>query len=332
MAIIFNCPNKDCGKCFKVPEQYAGKRTKCKYCGTPIQIPMASEAPPVTIATKTTTTSPTQHRPQTLHAMKCESCGGTVEYRNGQGYFECKYCHSKYNATADNQGNSVIQTIELREIAKKVDEVSGELKVTRLQKNAGIIQDKIDFKYVEFFHSSARKAGSAAVVCWIIGGVVLLIGLSQGTFGAMAAGVVIIVIGAALFFLVFKKAQANMQAECEKIRASELEPIFERLRKVGATLEGGDVALGYEESTATPLRYCVSCHKNVTPVKTSGGGGALSGINLALTIITCGAWLPAWIFIAIITKAGSSARRAVSAGACPHDGTTPLFPARIETV
>ena len=123
-----------------------------------------------------------------------------------------------------------------------------------------------------------------------------------------------------------------MQAECEQIRASELEPIFERLRKVGATLEGGDVALGYTESTSSPLRYCVGCHKNVTPLKSRGGGDALTGMNLFLTIVTCGMWLPAWIFIAVITKAGSSARRAVSAGACPQCGTTPLFPARIESV
>jgi len=58
----------------------------------------------------------------------------------------------------------------------------------------------------------------------------------------------------------------------------------------------------------------------------------LSGINLALTLLTCGAWIPAWIFIAIISKAGSSARRAVTSGACPVCATTPLFPARVKNV
>ena len=330
MAITFKCAG--CGSTFKVPDQYAGKRAKCKKCGATLQVPTAPKVSPEPTAAKTEPASSTQPRPQALQAMKCESCGGTVQYAPRQGYFECKYCHSRYSATTDSQGNSVVQTIELREIAKKVDQVSGELQVTRLQKNAGIVQDKIDFKYVEFHHSFARRAGSMAVVCWILGGLILLGGLLGSSFAAMVAGGVVIGIGVALFFLVFKKAQAAMQAACEQIRASELEPVFERLRKVGAILEGGDVALGYTESTATPIRYCVSCHKNVTPVKARAGGGALSGMNLALTIITCGMWLPAWIFIAIITKAGSSARRAASAGACPQCGTTPLFPARIGSV
>ena len=330
MAITFKCAG--CGSSFKVPEQYAGKRAKCKSCGATLQVPTVSEVSPKSTAARPKSVSATQPRPRALQAMKCESCGGTVQYAPGQGYFECKYCHSKYSATTDSQGNSAVQTIELREIAKKVDQVSGELQVTRLQKNAGIVQDKLDFKYVEFHHSSARRAGSIAVVCWIIGGLVLLYGLFDGVFAAVAAGGVIVGIGVLLFFLVFKRAQAAMQAECEQIRSSELEPIFERLRKVGGILEGGEVALGYTESTATPMRYCVSCHKNVTPTKARAGGGALSGMNLALTIITCGAWLPAWFLIAIIAKAGSSARRAVSAGACPQCGTTPLFPARIGSV
>lgn len=330
MAITFKCSK--CGSSFKVPEQHAGKRAKCKKCGAILQVPKVPETSPKSTAQKPKAENSTQPRPRTLQAMKCESCGGTVQYASKQGYFECKYCHSRYNATSDNQGNSVIQTLELREIAKKVDEVSGELKVTRLQKNAGIVQDKLDFKYIEFHHSFGRKAGSIAVLCWIIGGIILLYGLSEGGFSAFLAGVVVIGIGVAMFLLVFKKAQQAMKAECEQIRASELEPIFERLRKVGATLEGGDVALGYTESTSTPLRYCVSCHKNVTPLKSRGGGDALTGMNLFLTIVTCGMWLPAWIFIAIITKAGSSAHRAISAGACPQCNTTPLFPARIESV
>lgn len=329
MAIAFKCPK--CKKSHKVAEQHAGKRFKCK-CEAILLVPKVPKPSPESKAQTNKPDKPPQPPPRPLQAMKCKSCDGDVEYKRGQGYFECKYCGSKYNATSDDQGNSVIQTIELREIAEGVKKVHDELKVPRLQKNAGIIQDKLDYKYIEFHHSFGRKAGSIAVLCWIIGGLILLYGLSEGGFSAMAAGVVVIGIGVAMFFLVFKKAQKAMQAECEQIRASELEPIYERLRKVGAALEGGDVALGYTESTSTPLRYCVTCRKNVTPIKARGGGGALTGMNLALTIITCGMWLPAWIIIAIITKAGSSARRAVSAGACPQDGTTPLFPARIESV
>ncbi len=329
MAIVFKCTQ--CSSSYKVQDQHAGKQVICKKCGTKIKVPAVSEAQQPHGNVKTSSTSLNQNSPKALQAMKCQSCGGTVQYKAGQGYFECKYCHSRYNSTADSQGNSVVQTLELRELAKKVDEVSGELQVTRLQKNAGIVQDKLDFKYVEFYHSFARKAGSIAVVCWIIGGLLLLYGLGNG-FAIAVVGAIIIGVGLALFFVVFKKAQAAMQAECENIKTNELEPIFDRLKKVGATLAGGDVALGYEESTASPLRYCVSCHKNVTPLKARGGGGALSGMNLALTIVTCGAWLPAWFFIALLSKAGSSARRAVSSGGCPQCGTTPLFPARIGSV
>ena len=329
MAIRFSCDG--CGATFNVPDNFAGKRAKCKKCGAAVQVP-AAEAP---VAAPTPVPSPGPSRPPAgaLQAMNCESCGGTVEYAAGQGYFECKYCHSKYAAGTDTQGNSVVQTIELRALKKKMDEVGGELTVTRLQKNAQTVQDKLDFKYVEFYHSFGRKAGSIAVVCWILGGLVLLFGFDSG-IGAVAAGVVIVGIGLGLFFLVFKKAQAAMDLECEQIREGELEPIYARLRKVGATLDGGDVALGYTESTSTPVRYCVCCHKNVTPMKARGGGvgGAVTGMNLWLTIITCGMWIPAWIFIAILMKAGGSARRAVQSGTCPQCGTAPLFPARIESV
>jgi hypothetical protein len=105
------------------------------------------------------------------------------------------------------------------------------------------------------------------------------------------------------------------------------------LRKVGAVLEGGNVSLGYTESTSTPQRYCVSCHQNVTPAKGKGsGGGALTGVNFFLTIVTCGMWLPAWILIGLLTRGSSAARRAVAKGKCPMCGGTPLFPARIVNV
>jgi len=337
MAIKFSCG--ECGSVFNVSDSLAGKQAKCKKCGAPIVVPARSEssADPSgrTAAPSAPMQVPKPPRPGTsiLQAMNCQSCGGAVQYAPGQGYFECKYCHSRYTTAMDAGGNSIVQTIELRELKKKMDEVGGELAVTRLQKNAQTVQDKLDFKYVEFHHSFGRKAGSIAVICWIVGGLVALAGLGSST-GAVLTGLLIVGAGLGLFFGVFKKAEAAMSAECEQIRQKELEPIYERLRKVGATLEGGGVALGYTESTSTPVRYCVCCHKNVTPVKTGGGGisGAVSGMNLWLTIITCGTWIPAWIFIGILMKAGSSARRAVQSGVCPQCGTTPLFPARIESV
>ncbi len=338
MAIRFSCDG--CGATFSVPDNFAGKRAKCKKCGAPVQVPAAvgeaaatSAAPaPMPAAAPAPVPAPAP-APGALQAMNCQSCGGTVEYAPGQGYFECKYCHSKYAAATDGQGNSVVQTIELRELRKKMNEVGGELTVTRLQKNAQTVQDKLDFKFVEFYHSFGRKAGSIAVVCWIIGGLVLLFGFDAG-IGAIAFGLLLVGAGFGLFFGVFKKAQAAMNLECDQIRESELEPLYQRLRKIGATLDGGDVSLGYTESTSTPIRYCVCCHKNVTPSKARGGGisGAVTGINLWLTIFTCGMWIPAWIFIAIMMKAGGSARRAVQSGICPQCGTTPLFPARIESV
>ena len=36
-SIKFNCP--DCDKAYKVPEQYAGKKVKCKKCGSTMRVP-----------------------------------------------------------------------------------------------------------------------------------------------------------------------------------------------------------------------------------------------------------------------------------------------------
>jgi len=262
--------------------------------------------------------------------MQCESCGGTVEYQAGQGMFQCKFCGSKYNSTQDAAGQPTVQVVEL---VKQVIRAGDEMEVGRLQEKAGNIQDKIDFGYVEFFHSFGRKAGSAAVVLWGVGAVLFLMGFGEETsVGLIFAGLASIGIGFALFYLVFKKAEAAYVAESNRIKAEELEPVFDQLRRKGAGLEGGNVSLGYTETTRTPLRYCVSCHQNVTPQKGKGGGGVLSGMNLLLTIITCGAWLPAWLFIAVISKAGGAARRAVAKGCCPMCATTPMFPARIKNV
>lgn len=41
MSIKFAC---SCGKAYKVPEKFAGKRVKCKDCGEPIRVPSESEA------------------------------------------------------------------------------------------------------------------------------------------------------------------------------------------------------------------------------------------------------------------------------------------------
>ncbi len=263
--------------------------------------------------------------------MKCQSCGGTVEYQNGQGMFQCNYCGSKYNSTRDSTGQFSLEIVEL---VKQVIRAGDEMEVARLQEKAGNIQDKIDFGYVQFHHSWGRKAGSAATICWIVGALLAIIGASgdETSVGLILFGIGLIGVGVALFFLVFKKAEAAFVAESNRIENEELESVFNQLRQKGAGLEGGNVALGYTESTKTPLRYCVSCHQNATPQKGKGAGGMLSGVNLALTIITCGMWLPAWFFIAIISKAGGAARRAVAKGSCPMCGTTPMFPARIKNV
>ncbi|MCO5167037.1 MAG: FHA domain-containing protein [Planctomycetes bacterium] len=41
MSIKFAC---SCGKAYKVPEKFSGKRVKCKQCGEPIRVPSESES------------------------------------------------------------------------------------------------------------------------------------------------------------------------------------------------------------------------------------------------------------------------------------------------
>ena len=266
-----------------------------------------------------------------LHAMKCASCGGRVDFKSGQGMFQCKFCGSQYNATTNEAGKAVIQTVMLRELKQSVDRVDGELRAERLQKKAANVQDQLDHKYVEFFHSLPRKAGSAAFVLWIIGAIMVYAGFVHG-IGVLVVGLVLIGAGVG-GFMWFKQADKAYQKEAAELQREKLEPIYEQLRKVGAVLEGGNVSLGYTESTSMPQRYCVSCHQNVTPSKgKGGGGGALTGVNFFLTVVTCGMWLPAWILIGLLTRGSSAARRAVAKGKCPMCGGTPLFPARIVNV
>ena len=265
-----------------------------------------------------------------LHAMKCASCGGKVEFKVNQGTFQCKFCGSQYNATTNEAGKAVVQTVMLRELKKSVDEVSGELRAERLQKKAAAVQDQLDFKYVEFFHSLPKKAGSAAFILWIIGALLLMFGYDQG-IGIIVVALAVIGAGVGAF-LWFKQADKVYKRDAAELQQEKLEPIYDQLRKVGAVLEGGNVSLGYTESTSTPQRYCVSCHQNVTPDKGKGGVGGLTGINFFLTVVTCGMWLPAWIFIGLLTRGSAAARRAVAKGKCPMCGGTPLFPARIMNV
>jgi predicted RNA-binding Zn-ribbon protein involved in translation (DUF1610 family) len=366
MTIQFKCPT--CGQAYSVPEQNAGKKAKCKACGNSIVIPGASpgpakqvsgggpaaakpakpaQAPPptdkrsamektfekvaaVAAGGDASPAAPAPSRQAALHAMKCASCGGKVEFKVNQGGFQCKFCGSQYNATTNEAGKAVVQTVMLRELKKSVDEVSGELRADRLQKKAAAVQDQLDFKYVEFFHSLPRKAGSAAFILWIIGAIILIAGSKQG-FQMIIVGLAVIGAGVGAF-LWFKQADKVYKREAAELQQEKLEPIYDQLRKVGAVLEGGNISLGYTESTSTPQRYCVSCHQNVTPNKGKGGVGGLTGINFFLTVITCGAWLPAWILIGLLTRGSSAARRAMAKGKCPMCGGTPLFPSRIINV
>ncbi|MBN2269364.1 MAG: hypothetical protein JXN61_02050, partial [Sedimentisphaerales bacterium] len=63
-----------------------------------------------------TATAPS--RQAALHAMKCASCGGKVEFKVNQGGFQCKFCGSQYNATTNEAGKAVVQTVMLRELKK----------------------------------------------------------------------------------------------------------------------------------------------------------------------------------------------------------------------
>jgi ribosomal protein L37AE/L43A len=352
MPIRVRCPG--CGQSLNAPDRLAGKTAKCPACGNPVTIPAAAAAvatppdvgtsgPPAASPPPLPASPPPPARPSFpapaasggMSRMKCESCGGVIEYQSGQGYFECRSCGSRYNATSDSAGNSIVQTIELRELTEQMRGVRGEMSLERLQKKAEALQDNIDYKYVEFFHSWPSKAGRAAVLLWMIGALVTLFGLASASrsMAPLLIGLALIGLGVALFFLVFKKAEAAHMAETQAMKAQELEPVYQQIKRVAGGLEGGEAFLGYRESTGTPQRYCVNCHSNVTPDKGKGGlGGGFHGANLMLTVLTCGMWIPAWIILGLIGSAGGAAKRAAAKGCCPICRTTPLFPARIKNV
>ncbi|MFH0965817.1 MAG: hypothetical protein V2A58_17610 [Planctomycetota bacterium] len=346
MAIKVECGG--CGKTFSVKETMAGKRGKCPACGNAIVVPALTQAepgplsapapapdsPPVIPPQPRAAAEPPAVRPAaSLKSMQCESCGGAVEYQDGQGLFKCKYCGSVYESESADGGHAVVRTIRL--VEKKLDNIESHTRKTadiaseeRLQKKAALVQDKIDFKYIEFENSFGRKAGSAAIILWIIGAVLVIYGVGNSAVAAVV-GLVAVAAGVGLFLL-FKKAKAQFVTESEQMRRDELEPVYDQLRRAGATLEGGAISLGFTESTSVPMRYCVCCHKNITPQKIAGaGGGSLSGVNLLLTVMTCGLWIPAWILIAVMSKVGGAAGRAIRSGKCPECGAGTLFPARI---
>lgn len=369
MAIKFKCSS--CGQGYSVPEQSAGKTAKCKNCGNPVVIPAAPPATPsAPPPPQPAEAQPVQPQPGAaddrsamektfenvaamaaggaagassgaanpaapaasgqghLRKMKCVECGGNVKFKVNQGNFQCKFCGREYEATTNAEGKAVVRVIA--ELKKSVDNVDNELRAKRLQEKAAAVQDQLDSEYVEFFHSLPRKAGSAAFILWIIGAIMLLAGTEHG-FSMIIVGLVLIGAGVGAFMW-FKQANKAYQAQAEQMENEKLKPIHDQLRKIGAVLEGGNVSLGYIEKTSTPQRYCVNCRQNVTPDKGKGGGGSLTGVNFFLTVITCGAWLPAWILIGILTKGGSAASRAVAKGKCPMCAGTPLFPARIANV
>jgi predicted RNA-binding Zn-ribbon protein involved in translation (DUF1610 family) len=267
--------------------------------------------------------------------MQCQGCGGAVDYQPGVGLFKCKFCGSVYESDSSDGGGTVraIKVIEkkLDTIEKHTGETAGMMGEQRLQKKASDIQDKIDFKYIEFENGSARKLGSAAVVVWIIGGIVILVGLCNLWKGLIAVliGGVLIAVGVGLFGK-FKKTKQEFVDTVNQITQNELDAVHEQLKKLGSVLPGGQVSVGYTESTSVPMRYCVACHKNVTPAKEEGKGFAgMSGMNMTLTFLTCGLWLPAWIMIEVMSRAGGVASRAMRKGKCPQCGNEILFPARI---
>jgi len=358
MAIPITCPG--CGRNFKVRDNMAGRKGKCPACGTILTIPAnapdtaapeaavaaaGAAAPEPAAPSAPAQETPEQAAPPTpapsgggLMKMECKGCGGTIEYRPEQGLFKCKFCQSVYEVEATAGGGVSVTAIKI--IEKKLDNIEGYTKTSasamseeRLQKKAAAVQDKIDYSYIEFENSPIRRLATGAVLGGIVGVVLAIAGLANMT---EAAGWVLIVIGgllvagAVVVMQRFKAAKTAFNRKAEETKQQELEPIYNRLREIGATMDGGAVSLGFTESTSVPQRYCVCCHKNIVPAKSGGGlGGAVSGMNLALTILTCGAWIPAWIVIALLMKGGGMASRAVKSGACPDCGTKTLFPARI---
>jgi DNA-directed RNA polymerase subunit RPC12/RpoP len=340
MPIDFYC--NGCGQKIAAELDQAGIQTVCPTCGGPIVVPSQSAPDPPApveeeivelVAVESPASAPVAlvaaPRPApVLRSMRCEGCGGTVTFQEGQGQFLCNYCDSRYEAGFNDAGQAVVHTI----VMKRLDSIEKSSRSSRdiaqeerLQKKAQNVQDKIDFKFIEFDNGWCRRAGSLAVILWIFGVVVMCFG---GT--AVALGLLIVGLGVGAF-LFFKQAKARYAAEVAQMKQNELEPIYAELRRIGAVLDGGAVAVGYTESTAVPQRYCVCCHKNVVPAKAGGGGTAASmrGANLLITFLTCGMWIPAWFFIEAMSGAQGMAGRALRSGACPDCGTKTLFPARL---
>ena len=339
MSIRVTCAT--CGKTLNAPDSAAGKKGKCPGCGNillieaPVEEVQLTEAAPQAAPTPAPPPpSPAQPTTPTsaLRSMQCQSCGGTVEYQDGQGLFKCKYCGSVYESEAAAGGFS-IKTVKLVEkMAGDLSEMKDMQREKRLQEQAATVQDKIDYKFIEFDNSTPKKVGAAAPILWIVGIGFFLVSTPKGSpnvlIGLLVGGALIGI--GVLCFMHFKTAQAAFEAECEEMRQKELEPIYDKLRQIGAVMADGTVSLGYKESTAIPQRYCVMCHKNITPQKVEGGSFAgLSGINLMLTVFTCGLWLPAWFFIEIMARGGRLAGRSFQKGTCPSCGNKSLLPARV---
>lgn len=269
-----------------------------------------------------------------LMSLKCKGCGGTVEYYEGQGLFKCRFCGSVYETDDGGQGAvKAIKVVEqrLESIEAHTQATAGMATEGRLQKKAQEIQDKIDYMFIEFDNSSGRKAGSYAILLWILGGLMFFVGLAASGFRApgIVIGLFLIGAGVGLYFL-YRKAKETYEANIAYVSQSELTPVYDQLRELGSLLPGGAVSVGYMESTSVPQRYCVICHQNVMPVKDAGGThGLFHGTNLILTVLTCGLWIPAWLIMTAMMKTGSVAKRAMKSGRCSMCGTSTLFPARI---
>jgi uncharacterized membrane protein YhaH (DUF805 family) len=73
MTITASC---QCGKTFRVPEKFAGKRIKCSSCGEPLSVPAASPSTSSTAATATAATSaPATAAPATAAVTFSCQCG-----------------------------------------------------------------------------------------------------------------------------------------------------------------------------------------------------------------------------------------------------------------
>lgn len=73
MMIRFTCTK--CGKSYRVPEEFAGRRTKCRTCGEALRIPDAAEKVSARKAPGVAEISPTP----TLAKKTCSDCGKPVE-------------------------------------------------------------------------------------------------------------------------------------------------------------------------------------------------------------------------------------------------------------